>query len=186
MAEPPERDHTGPGNGRRRLLRGIGAITGAALVWAAAPGFAPAAGPASLPLTVDASLVRSGEVGVVGDGLLLTGARVRLGERAAEGRREVVSQTAVPVTLTLSDVGPPTGWEEETWLHIAVGDRVIFHGSRSALRQKTSSPVTVAPGTRVPVSLEVSVPEDAPDVYQGRSSDIRLQIVTTPLGPAGG
>lgn len=168
----------------RRLLRVAGLAAGVGAVLLGTPVLTPAAGPAPLPLTVDASLVRSGEVGVEGAGLLV-GAVVRPGaDGAAHGRQSLVSQTSVPVDVTLQDVGPPTGWEEHLWLRIALDDVVIFHGPLSSLRLTTSSPVRMAPGTRADVDLEVSVPPGAPDVHQGRRTELRLQIASTPAGAA--
>ncbi|TKJ20120.1 hypothetical protein [Blastococcus sp. CCUG 61487] len=168
----------------RHLLRIAGLVAGVGLVLLGGPALTPAAGPAPLPLTVDASLVRSGEIGVEGAGLLV-GAEVRPEPGgAARGRQGLVSQTSVPVDVTLQDVGPPTGWEEHLWLRIALGDAVIFHGPRSSLRQTTSSPVRMAPGTRADVDVEVSLPPGAPDVHQGRRTDVRLLIASTPVPPA--
>lgn len=170
----------------RRLLRIAGLAVGVSLVLLGTPVLTPAAGPAALPLTVDASLVRSGEVGVEGAGLLV-GVAVRPGpDGAAHGRQDLVSQTSTPVDVTLQDVGPPTGWEEHLWLRIALDDVVIFHGPQSSLRQTTSSPVRMAPGTRAAVDVEVSLPPGAPDVHQGRRIELRLLIASTPAAPTGG
>lgn len=172
----------------RRLVRVAGLSAGVGLVLLGTPVLTPAAGPAPLPLTVDASIVRSGEVGVEGAGAgLLVGAAVRPGpDGAARARQILGSQTSIPVDVTLQDVGPPTGWEEYLWLRIALDDVVIFHGPQSSLRQTTSSPVRVAPGTRVDVDVEVSLPTGTPDVYQGRRTELRLLIASTPARPAGG
>jgi hypothetical protein len=169
----------------RRLLRVAGLAAGVGLVLLGTPALTPAAGPTALPLTVDASLVRSGEVGVEGAGLLV-GAEVRPEPGGtASGRQGLVSQTSIPVDVTLQDVGPPTVWEEHLWLRIALDDVVIFHGPRSSLRQTTSSPVRVAPGMRADVDVEVSLPAGVPDVHQGRRTELRLQIASTPVPPAG-
>ena len=174
---------TRPGRWWRLLLRGGGLALGATLVVTVSPALTPAAGPPAMPLVVDATLVRSGEIGVVGTEQLLAGAEVRPApDGAAHGSAELVSQTAVPVEVTLHDVGPPTGWEDQLWLRIALGNAVIFHGPQSSLRQRTSSPVRVDPGTHARLDVSVTLPPDAADVHQGRRTELRLRIASSPVG----
>lgn len=171
----------------RRLLRVAGATAGAGLALLALPALTPAAGPPALPLVVDASLVRSGEVGVDGAGQLLTGAEVRpTAQGAALARTDLVSQTALPVDVSIQEVGPPTGWEEHLWFRIALGDVVVFDGLRTELRLAPSAPARLAPGTQLPLAVSVAVAPDAPDVHQGRRTELRFQIISTPAPPDGG
>lgn len=172
---------------RRLPLRLAGAAGGAGLVLLALPALAPAAGPPALPLTVDASLVRSGEVGVDGAGLLLTGAQVRpTTHGGAHARSDLVSQTRLPVDVTVQEIGPPTGWEEQLWLHIALGDVVVFDGPRSSLRRTASAPVRLDPGTRLPLDVSVTLAPGAPDVHQGRRTELRFLVASIPVAPRGG
>ncbi len=160
----------------------MGFAVGAGLVLAASPALTPASGPPAMPLVVDATLVRSGEIGVDGTEQLIAGADVRPGPGgAAHGSAELVSQAAVPVEVTLQDVGPPTGWEDQLWLRIALDNAVIFHGPQSSLRQRTSSPVTVAPGMHAHLDVTVTLPPDAADVHQGRRTELRLRIASAPV-----
>jgi hypothetical protein len=149
------------------------------LAVAAAPALAVPPGPAPLPLVVDASVVRSGEVGFEGSGQLLSGTEVRAGPAGgATGSLALVSQTSVPVQLTVQDVGPPIGEEEHLWVRIALDGTAVFDGPRSALRSTTSSPLTVAPGGRAQLHVWVGLRPGAPAVFQGRRVELRLQIAS--------
>ena len=88
-----------------------------------------------MPLTVDVSVTRSGEVALVGTGQAVTGGEIVHGT-GTEGVLDVVSQTAVPVTLTVQDVGKPAGFEERLWVHITVDDT----GSSTAPARRCATP----------------------------------------------
>jgi hypothetical protein len=62
---------------------------------------------------------------------------------------------------------------------------VIFHGPRSSLRATTSSPVRLAPGTHLP-DVSVTLAPGAPDVHQGRRTELRFQIASVPVRPGSG
>lgn len=182
MPRPAER-----GGASRHLLRVAGVLLGAGLVLLALPSLTPAAGPPELPLTVDASVLRSGEVGVDGAEQLLSSAEVRpTAQGAALARTDLVSQTALPVDVSVQEVGPPTGWEEHLWLRIALGDVVVFDGPRTGLRPAPSVPVRLAPGMHLPLAVSVSLAPGAPDVHQGRRMELRFQLTSIPVRPGGG
>lgn len=172
----------------RLPLRIAGAVVGAGLALLALPALTPAAGPPALPLTVDASLVRSGEVGVDGAGHLLTGAEVRPTAQGggAQAGIDLISQTRLPVDVTVQEIGPPTGWEEQLWLRIVLGDVVVFDGPRSSLRLSPSAPVRLAPGTLLPLDLSVTLAPGAPDVHQGRRTELRFLVISAPVPLGGG
>ena len=125
---------------RPAYFRAAGLAAGLGIAVAMTPGLRPDPGPPEMPLTVDVSVTRSGEVALVGTGQAVTGGEIVHGT-GTEGVLDVVSQTAVPVTLTVQDVGKPAGFEERLWVHITVDDTVVFHGTRAALRRAPSSAV---------------------------------------------
>jgi hypothetical protein len=160
-------------------MRVVGAVAGAILAGHAVPYFAVAAGPQPLPMVVDASLVRSGEVGMVDSGLLLVGAEVDPGPAgSAEGRLGLASETPVPVAVTLQDVGLPSGLEEQIWLRITLGDVVVFQGTQAQLRHTPSQPFLLAPGAVVPIGITVSLPADGSAAAHGRHIELRLQVLS--------
>ena len=174
----------GPGRWRRAMWRAAGLAAGVGIACAAAPSFEVAAGPPALPLVVNASVVRSGEVGTVAGGQLLTGAEVRPGpDGSVQGRLGLASETSVPVDLTVQDVGLPTGLEEQLWLRVTLGDVVVFDGTQAQLRRSPSLPARVLPGTEVPIGITASLPTGGPDGHQGRRTELKLRI-SSPAVPA--
>ena len=160
-------------------MRCAGLLAGVGIGVGAGPALLVSAGPPPLPLVVDASVVRSGEVGVMAGAHLLAEAEVRPGPQgAAQGWLELTSETSVPVLVTVQDVGLPTGLEEELWLRVTLGDVVVFDGPQTELRSGTSRPTALDPGAVVPIGITASLPATAPDEHQGRRAELRLQLAS--------
>lgn len=160
-------------------MRGAGLLAGVGIGVQLGPTMELSAGPPPLPLIVDASIVRSGEVGVRAGAHLLAGAEVRPGpDGTAQGWLELTSETSVPVLVTVQDVGLPTGLEEELWLRVTLGDVVVFEGPQTELRSRTSRPAALDPGVVVPIGITASLPPTAPDEHQGRRAELRLQLAS--------
>ena len=168
------------------VTRLLGLALGGALAAHALPGLQVAQGPPSLPLEVSVSVVRSGEAGVDGGGRLLDG---RLGPGdgdAAHGRLFVASETAVPIDLSVRDVGSPTGLEDSVWLRVTVGEALVFEGAQARLRRSSSRSLRISPGASVPIDVRVELTPGADARTAGRRTEIRLQLVTPAAGvPAG-
>lgn len=162
-------------------------MAGVALAVYAAPHFAVAAGPPALPLTVDATLVRSGEVGPVDGGLLLTGAEVDPGPGGStQGRLALASETSVPVDVTLQDVGLPSGLEDQIWLRVTLSGVEVFQGTQAQLRDTPSRPFRLAPGDVAPIEITVSLPTGGSGEAHGRHIELRLRILSPAAAdPAG-
>lgn len=159
-------------------MRTASFVAGIALAVHAVPSFAIAVGPPPLPLTVDASLVRSGEVGVAAGGLLMTGAHVRPGpEGSAVGRLGLISETSKPVNVTLQDIGLPSGLEDQIWLRVTLSDVLVFAGTQAQLRTAPSRPIRLAPGAEVPIEITVSLPTGTTR-SAGRHIELRLRVAS--------
>lgn len=144
-------------------------------------------GPPSLPLTISVSVIRSGEVGLVGDGQLLTEAAVgSADDRTARGRLLLASETAAPIQLSVHDVGPPIGLEDHLWLRVTVGGALVFEGAQARLRRSSSRSLRISPGATVPIDVTVGLLPGAGTRAAGRRTEIRLQLLSPPAGgPAG-
>jgi len=181
-ARPGRHREPGPGRWGKQALRGAGLLAGAALAVHALPTFQIPDGPPPLPLVVDATVVRSGEVGTVGGSVLLSEADVRPGPQGrATGGLELASETSSPVDVTVQDIGLPIGLENELWVRVTLGDAVVFDGSQEHLRSAPSTAVRVAPGAEVPIGITVSLPPGAPDGHQGRHTELKLRVASPPV-----
>jgi hypothetical protein len=140
-------------------------------------------GPPSLPLAVSVSVVRSGEVGLTDGGQLLVDAQVRAGDAGtAQGRLPLVSETAVPVDVSVHDVGSPIGLEEQLWLRVTFGDALVFEGTQAQLRRSSSQSLRVSPGATVPIDVTVGLLPGADARAAGRRTEIKLQLVSPAAG----
>jgi hypothetical protein len=140
-------------------------------------------GPPSLPLTVSVSLVRSGEVGLVDGGQLLADAEVRPGDGgAASGRLPLTSETAVPVDLSVHDVGSPIGLEDQLWLRVTLDGVLVFEGTQAQLRRSSSRSLQISRGATVPIDVTVGLLPGADAQAAGRRTEIKLQLVSPAAG----
>lgn len=167
---------------RRAALRTAGLAAGLGIAVAVIPALRPAPGPLPMPLTVDVSVSRSGEVGLVGSGQAVVGGEIVRGS-GTDGALDIVSQTAVPVALTVQDVGKPAGFEERVWVHITVDDAVVFDGTRALLRHGPSSAVLLKPTQVARLAVTVSLPPTGPDEFQGRRLELAL-LLSSAAAPA--
>jgi len=159
-------------------VRTAGLLAGFALAVHAVPSFAIAVGPPPLPLTVDVSVVRSGEVRAATGGLLMTGAEIRPGKQGgALGRLSLISETSRPVDVTLQDIGSPSGLEDQIWLRVTLGDALVFTGTQAQLRMRTSRPIRLAAGAEVPIEIAVELPGRTTE-SAGRHAEIRIRVVS--------
>ncbi len=164
----------------RYAFRAAGLAAGLGAVVALGPVLRPADGPPSLPLTVHAHVDRSGEVGLVSGGQMLSSAHVRPGpDGAARGAVEVVSQTWAPLAVRIRDTGPAIGLEDQVVVRVMLDDAVLFDGPRSQLRAADSDPGRLEPGQRGLLDITVSLTDGA-DAHQGRITDMTLTISSTP------
>ena len=165
----------------RGAWRAAGLVAGAGAIVLMAPVLRPALGPSALPLSVNAAVTRTGEVGVTDGTQLLMAAPVRTGAGGtADGEVEIVSQTWAPVAVSVKDNGPGIGVEDQIHLEVAIDGTVVFDGPRSELRAADSESVVLEPGQRAKVSLKVSTTGTDTD-YQGRTADIRLDLSAAPV-----
>jgi hypothetical protein len=178
-ARPGRHREPGPGRRGKPALRGAGLLAGAGIAVHALPSFQIPDGPPPLPLVVDATVVRSGEVGTVDGSVLLSEADVRPGPHGtASGWLELASETSKPVDVTVQDVGLPIGLENELWVRVTLGDAVVFDGSEAHLRSTPSTAVRVPPGAEVPIGITVSLPPGVPDGHQGRHTELKLRVAS--------
>jgi hypothetical protein len=163
-------------------VRTASLLAGLALALYAVPQFAIAAGPPPLPLTVDASIVRSGEVGVPDGGLLLTGSQIRPSRgESATGRLELISETSKPVDVTVQDIGLPSGLEDQIWLRVTLNGVVVFQGPQTRLRQTPSRSFRLLPGAEVPIEITVALPGHSTE-SAGRHTELRVRVVSPVAG----
>ena len=161
------------------MARLLGLALGIVLAGHALAGLQVPAGPRSLPLAASVSVVRSGEVGLVDGGQLLVDADARPGDTdRAHGRLLLASETAVPVDVSVKDVGSPLGLEDQLWLRIRLGDELVFEGTQARLRQSSSRSLRVSPGERAPIDVTVGLLPGADAQAAGRRTEIRLQVVS--------
>jgi hypothetical protein len=178
-ARPGRHREPGQGHWGRQALRGAGLLAGAGIAVHLLPSFQIPDGPPPLPLVVDATVVRSGEVGTVDGSLLLSQADVRPGsDGTASGWLELASETSSPVDVTVQDVGLPIGLENELWVRVTLGDTVVFNGSQAQLRSTPSTAVRVPPGAEVPIGITVSLPQGVSDGHQGRHTELKLRVAS--------
>lgn len=168
---------------RPAFFRAAGLAAGMGIAVAVIPGLRPDPGPPAMPLTVDVSVTRSGEVALVGTGQAVSGGEIVHGTGTG-GELDVVSQTAVPVNFTVQDVGKPAGYEERLWVHITVDDTVVFHGTRGALRHGPTSAVRLNSGQQARLRVTVSLPPTGPDEFQGRRLELELRLASAAAVPA--
>jgi hypothetical protein len=169
------------------VARLLGVALGGALAAHTLPGLQIPDGPPSLPLAVSVSVVRSGEVGLRQGGQLLADAEVRSGaDGTAHGRLPVASETAVPIDLSVHDVGSPIGLEDQLWLRVMFGGALVFEGTQAQLRRSSSRSLRISPGATVPIDVTVGLLPGADARAAGRRTEIRLQLVSPAAGdPAG-
>jgi hypothetical protein len=143
-------------------------------------------GPRPLPLAVSVSVIRSGEAGLVEGGQLLVDAGVRPGDTGrARGRLPLASETAVPIDLSVNDVGSPLGLEDQLWLRITLGNELVFEGTQAQLRRSSSRSLRISPGESVPIDVTVGLLPGAGAQAAGRRTEIKLQLVSPAAAPAG-
>jgi hypothetical protein len=149
-------------------------LAGHALAGLQVPG-----GPRPLPLAVSVSVVRSGEVGLVEGGQLLVDADVRAGDSGrASGELLLASETAVPIDVSVDDVGSPIGLEDQLWLRITLGDELVFEGTEEQLRRSSSRSLRISPGERAPIDVTVGLLPGADARAAGRHTEVKLQLVS--------
>ncbi len=165
------------------VARVLGLALGLVLAAHALPHVQVPVGPASLPLSVSASLIRSGEVGLVDGGQLLADAAVTPGNTgAAHGRATVASEAAVPVYLSLQEVGSPNGLEDQLWLRVTLAGARVFGGTLAQLRRSSSPSLRISPGVTAPIDVTVGLRPGADATAAGRKTEIKLQIVSPAAG----
>lgn len=157
-------------------LAGVVLGVGAALHWG--PLLAPVAGPAPLPLRVDLEVGRAGEIGPVGSTQVLALEEVRPGA-AVQGELEIASTTWLPVSVSVRDVGPSSAQKAQALIRVTLDDEELFDGALVDLEDAPSRAAVVEPGHSARLAATVTVPEGADDTYQGRTTDIRLDLITT-------
>ncbi|SDQ72226.1 hypothetical protein SAMN05428996_2543 [Quadrisphaera sp. DSM 44207] len=163
-------------------LRASGLLAGLAAAAVLLPALRPPAGPAPLPLVVDAVVTRSGEVGLADGGQLLVEAPVRPGRAgAASGRVVLVSETAAPVQLAVRDGGAASGLEDRLRVRVSLGDDVVYDGPRGQLRAAPSRTVHVLPGERPPLTVAVALPKGSSAAAAGRRVVLDLQLTSSPV-----
>jgi hypothetical protein len=160
---------------------------GLALAAYALPGLEIADGPPALPLLVSVTVVRSGEVGLPEGGQILVDAAVRSGQDGtASGRLPLSSETAVPIDMSVHDVGSPIGLEEHLWLRVMLGDALVFEGTQAQLRRSSSRSLRISPGAAALIEVTVGLLPGADAQGAGRRTEIKLQVVSpAPGGPDG-
>ena len=181
------RDTPPPSRSQGIVARLLGLALGVALACYSLAGLEVPDGPRSLPLAVSVSLVRSGEVGLVSGGQLLADAEVRAGDDGtAHGRLALASETAVPIDLSVADVGLPIGLEDQLWLRVTLRGALVFEGTQAQLRRSSSRSLRVSPGASVPIDVTVGLLPGADAQAAGRRTEIKLQLVSPVAGaPAG-
>lgn len=136
-----------------------------------------------MPLIVDASVTRSGEIGLERGGQLLDGRVLHGGESGGvRGEVQLVSEASVPLDVTVWDVGPPSGLEELLWVRITLDDVVLYDGSLATLRQTPSSAARIDSGRRALLAAAVSLRPGAPDTFQGRRTELLLRLESKAVG----
>jgi hypothetical protein len=169
------------------VARLLGVALGLALAGYALPGLEIPDGPRALPLTVSVTVVRSGEVGLVHGSQLLVDAEVRSGDDGtARDRLALASQTAVPVDLSIRDVGSPIGLEDQLWLRVTLGHALVFEGTQARLRRSSSRSLRISPGATVPIDVTVALLPGADAQAAGRRTEIKLQLVSPAAGARAG